>query len=404
MRILHVIAGMDPKLGGVCQALRTIILGLAERNVHNEVVSLDEVNAPFLNDSSVTVHAIGKGKGAWRYNKRLIPWLLVNLTFFDVVIMHGLWLYPGYALRKAMKKLNNDAGGLVPKLFVMPHGMLDPYFQKSPGNKLKTIKHNLYWKLFEGNLVNEADGLLFTSEEEMLLAENSLKPYHPKRTFVVGLGVETPPLYSVSMREEFLKRCFGLTRIPYLLFLSRIEEKKGIDMVIESYSNLLKKNKQQNVSKSALPKLVIAGPGLETPFGLKIHQRVLKDSDLRDAVVFTGMLSGDAKWGAFYGCDAFILPSHQENFGIAVVEAIACARPVLISNQVNIWREIQEAGGAYVADDSLAGTTKLMELWSGTSNDLKLEMSNHALNCYKTVFSVEYATDRFLNAINSTFI
>jgi glycosyltransferase involved in cell wall biosynthesis len=405
MRILHVIAGMDPKLGGVCQALRTIIAGLAEQQIHNEVVSLDEVNAPFLNDSSVTVHAIGRGKGPWRYNSRLIPWLLVNLTFFDVVIVHGLWLYPGFALKRAMKKLNNDSGGLVPKLFVMPHGMLDPYFQTAAGQKLQAIKNTLYWRLFESKLINEADGLLFSSEEERLLAEKSFKPYHPKRAFVIGLGIEPPPLYSVNMREEFLKKCFGLSSTPYFLFLSRIEEKKGIDMVVDAYSALLKRNKEKNSGKTVnVPKLVIAGSGLEKPFGLKIHQKVLRDESLRDHVVFTGMISGEAKWGAFYGCDAFILPSHQENFGIAVVEAIACGRPTLISNQVNIWREINDAGACYVADDTLEGTMTLFNLWQNSSIEVKRKMSDNAIECYQNNFSVEYATTRCIKAISETLI
>jgi len=404
MRILHVIAGMDPKLGGVCQALKTIIMGLAEHEVHNEVVSLDEVNAPFLNDSTVTVHAIGRGSGPWKYNKRLIPWLLVNLTFFDVVIMHGLWVYPGYALSKAIKKLNNDAGGLVPKLMVMPHGMLDPYFQTAPGRKWKAIRNTIYWKLFESKLVNEADGVLFTCEEEMRLANIPFKPYNPKRTFIVGLGVESPPLYSVDMRDAFSKRCYGLNA-RYLLFLSRIDEKKGVDLLIHAYQALLEnvdRNAEQN--EASLPKLVIAGPGLETPYGLKIHQMVLQNERLRESIIFTGMLSGNAKWGAFYGCDAFILPSHQENFGIAVVEALACGRPVLITSQVNTWREIHEAGACFVANDTLEGTIRLLEMWRDSSIQTKIEMSRNALDCHRRNFSTEYATQRILRSIKETIL
>jgi hypothetical protein len=72
------------------------------------------------------------------------------------------------------------------------------------------------------------------------------------------------------------------------------------------------------------------------------------------------MLSGAAKWGALYGCEAFVLPSHQENFGIAVVEALACGKPVLISDQVNIWREIVEDGAGLVEGDAEEGVEKLL--------------------------------------------
>jgi glycosyltransferase involved in cell wall biosynthesis len=78
-------------------------------------------------------------------------------------------------------------------------------------------------------------------------------------------------------------------------------------------------------------------------------------------VHWPGMLTGDAKWGALAACEAFILPSHQENFGVAVVEALASAKPVLISDQVNIAPEILADGAGFVAPDTLEGTLKLLE-------------------------------------------
>ncbi len=75
------------------------------------------------------------------------------------------------------------------------------------------------------------------------------------------------------------------------------------------------------------------------------------------------MLEGDAKWGAFYAAEAFVLPSHQENFGIAVAEAIACRLPVLISNKINIWNYITEDGTGFVDEDTEAGTLRLLERW-----------------------------------------
>lgn len=74
-----------------------------------------------------------------------------------------------------------------------------------------------------------------------------------------------------------------------------------------------------------------------------------------------GMLTGDAKWGAFYGCDAFMLPSHQENFGLVVAEALACGKKVFLSRQVNIWREIVEDGVGMAAPDTLEGTVQLVQ-------------------------------------------
>jgi len=112
-------------------------------------------------------------------------------------------------------------------------------------------------------------------------------------------------------------------------------------------------------------------------------------------VYFPGMLTGAAKWGAFYGCEAFVLPSHQENFGIAVVEALTCNKPVLISNQVNIWREIHDGGAAVVADDTNDGTYSMLYNWSRLSSEDKEKMGNHARNCYERHFEVSAVVNRF---------
>jgi glycosyltransferase involved in cell wall biosynthesis len=111
------------------------------------------------------------------------------------------------------------------------------------------------------------------------------------------------------------------------------------------------------------------------------------------------MLSGKAKWGAIYGCQAFILPSHQENFGIAVVEALSCEKAVLISNQVNIWKEIEESGAGIAADDTVEGTIQLLESWFRLSKNQQTDMGLKAGDTYKKYFAIEQATVRLYKAM-----
>ena len=153
--------------------------------------------------------------------------------------------------------------------------------------------------------------------------------------------------------------------------------------------------------KNKLPKLVVAGPGLDTRYGQKIQSLVYQNPFLKDAVFFPGMLENDSKWGAFYGCDAFVLPSHQENFGIAVVEALACAKPVLISNQVNISHEIHDANAGLIEDDTMEGTLKAFKSWLLMSDGEKTKMRNRARKCYEKEFAIGPATTRLLNAIKN---
>jgi len=414
MKVLHVIAGMDPKMGGVCQAVRTIVAGLAELGVHSEVVSLDAPDAAFLANDPFPTHALGPAKGLWSQSDKLIPWFAANFSRFDCVIAHGLWLYPTYAVEKALRQYKKQHSATAPRLYIMPHGMLDPYFQRAAGRKLKALRNWAYWKLIEGRVINNADGVLFTCEAERLLAREPFQPYHPKRDVVVGLGVEEPPAYTPSMREAFLKHCPELEDQHYLLFLSRIHEKKGVDLLLRAYIKKADELPKVEVSASVsavanattalasddeLPRLAVAGPGLDSSYGQQMQELAATAKNSQLAVSFPGMLTGLAKWGAFYHCEAFVLPSHQENFGIAVVEALACGKPVLISDQVNIWREIQEGGGGLVAKDSLGGTEELLTQWSKLPQEQKRAMQQQARACFLKSFATGPAANRLLEAI-----
>ena len=114
------------------------------------------------------------------------------------------------------------------------------------------------------------------------------------------------------------------------------------------------------------------------------------------------MLEGAMKSGAFAAADAFILPSHQENFGLAVVEAMSAGLPALISDRVNIWREVAEEGAGYVAADNLDGTKRLISRWLEASPPEREQMRRNAQLCYERRFSADRAADALLNVLNET--
>lgn len=408
--VLHVIASMDPKLGGVCQAVRTIIVGTESNDmITNEVVSLDGPAAGFLGIDSFTIHTVGPAENSWSYNSRLRSWLENNLHRFDTVVIHGLWLYHSWAVYKAIDVVRSNllSGNssrdrkMIARVFVFPHGMLDPYFQRDPTRRLKALRNWAYWKLFESRVINNVEGLLFTCEEEKDLARLPFRPYRPKREIVVGLGVEQPPPFAESMRIAFSAKCGTVLGRPYLLFLSRIHPKKGVDILLRGYADLVRSREALNLP--ALPDLVIAGP-LNSDYAKEMQglarQLSLSSSRQDDPVIhFPGMLTGDQKWGAFYGCEAFILPSHQENFGIAVVEALACGKPVLISRKVNIWREIVSSGAGFAATDDFSGTRDLLAEFAGLNPSGRYQMAINAKACYFGKFGVPAATGRLVNVL-----
>lgn len=440
---------MNPAAGGPCQGIRNSIPALSELGVHNEVVTCDSPDAAWLGSDSFLIHTLGPGKFGYAYSPRLLPWLIENLPRFDVVIVHGLWLWPSIATHIALKKLEtsvpireirgsstqsfhstNSVNSVkkVPRLFVFPHGMLDPYFQRAPERRIKAIRNWIYWKLAEHRVINNADGILFTCEEEKILAREPFRPYKPKREIVVKYGTPEPPPYSQAMREAFAAKCNELNNQPYILFLSRIHPKKGVDLLIRAYSEVKLEAETGNLKPETsphssglspqifpLPSLVIAGPCHDPEYlrNLKAEAGRLKpetcshSSGLRSqpsglpsppppSIHFVDMLTGDAKWGALYGCEAFILPSHQENFGIAVAEALACGKPILISNKVNIWREIKADGAGIVEDDTLEGTKNLLHRFCNSSP------ATNSLRCFQNRFTIEQAAKSLFDAIRET--
>jgi glycosyltransferase involved in cell wall biosynthesis len=380
LKVLRVIASLDPVHGGPSQGVRHSIGELERLGIRNEVVSCDAPDAAWLGQDSFRLHALGPGKFGYTYAPRLYPWLLENLGRFDAVVVHGLWLWPSIAALRALKK----SIGSKPRFFLMPHGMLDPWFQRDPSRRLKAVRNFFYWWLVERHVVNGADALLFTCEEELRLARQTFGGYHPRREINVGYGIPEPPPFTESMRTAFLERVPGLGGRQYVLFLGRIHPKKGVDLLVNAYLQIL---------KTDFPDLVIAGPGWDSEFGRRVAAAVGEHPKIHRV----GMLEGEAKWGALYGCDAFVLPSHQENFGIAVVEALACNKPVLISNKVNIWREIAEDGAGVVEEDSVEGTARMLQRF--VEGEMAGGDKGRFRGCFRRRFEIQQAAQSFIVAL-----
>jgi glycosyltransferase involved in cell wall biosynthesis len=110
-------------------------------------------------------------------------------------------------------------------------------------------------------------------------------------------------------------------------------------------------------------------------------------------------VKGDAKWGALYACDAFVLPSHQENFGIAVAEALACAKPVLISDKVNIWRELAKDSCGLIKPDTLSGTTELLNGWLALKTADRAAMAVQARQTFDKRYTIQASANALLGTM-----
>lgn len=394
MKILHVIPSMNPKFGGPSQGIRNYEYELQGKSLERHIVCFDNIDdVKSWDNSTLVIHALGERKTVWQYNKEFAEWLMANVNNYDAIIINGLWLYHSYKTIKIINSLRKQ-GKETPKVFIMPHGMLDPWFQKSKTRKLKALRNEIYWRIIEKQVVNSAEAILFTCADELELAKQAFKGYSPKKTINVGYGIAEPPIHTSLMDIEFKKEWTKFNEKKYWLFLSRINEKKGIDILIKAYKNLL-----LEVHTDDVPDLAIIGPGIESYFGQKILSLVREDIHLQKKVHFVGMLTGDAKWGAIYNCESFVLPSHQENFGIVIAEALACGKPVLISNKVNIWHEIKQTGSGLICEDNVSSIFDMLKEFYNLKNEGKKAMSINARLAFETFFEVSKTANQLINAL-----
>jgi glycosyltransferase involved in cell wall biosynthesis len=360
MRILHIIGTLNPAAGGPTESVR-VLLSYGPIGYTGEVVTLDDPSAPYLKEIPFPVHALGPTSTTYGFNAKLLPWLIDNRHRFDGVVVNGLWQYCGFAAWRALS-------GNTPYV-VFTHGMLDPYFKHA--FPLKHVKKWLYWVPAEYWILRGAYRVLFTSKAERRLAEQSFW-LNRWNGYVVPYGASGPIGDPEMQKAAFFARCPVVKDKRYLLFLGRIHRKKGCDLLIDAFAKVAADDPELD--------LVMAGPD-QQHWSEKL-QRTAERAGIAKRVHWPGMVTGDAKWGAFFGSEAFILPSHQENFGIAVAEALACGKPVLLADKVNIAEDIAEDKAGLMELDTPAGTLRLLQGWISMTVQERQEMAERAYQCF----------------------
>ena len=243
----------------------------------------------------------------------------------DMVHVHTLWHPLNTVARRACERHG--------KPYVLsPHGMLDPY---SMG--IRPLRKRVYLALVEHRNLADAARVVFTTATERDRAGPKLADL--TRHEVVSLGGDQPPaIPRAALAADFLKKHPGGIDGCRILFLSRLHPKKGLNALIEAMPSLVASNPGAH--------LFIAGSGTKS-YEDRLRRRVER-LGLGRCVSFTGLLSGAAKWSAMAAADVFVLPSRQENFGLAVVEAMQAGLPVVVSRGVNIHPQIATADAGVV--------------------------------------------------------
>jgi glycosyltransferase involved in cell wall biosynthesis len=369
--ILHLIDSLDPAAGGPVEFVRAVS---REHTAMGHTVCVGLLSAPdgAAPDGFEIVSAGEKpGYGGYGYRPGMVAWLRKEARRHDAIFVHGLWQYHGAAAWLALSSRDTP-------YYLFPHGMLDPW---CVGRGRLRLKKRLYWEAVEKHVARHARSVLFTSEDEMTRAPMSLgAPWRAQE--LVELGIAEPPPVAAAQREAFLGRFPELRGRRILLFLGRVHRKKGCELLARAFAAM----------KPEGWDLVLAGPCTDPAYRAELEAA-------GPHVHFTGMLEGAVKWGAFRCAEVFALPSHQENFGIAVAEALACGVPALLSTAVNIYSTVTAAGAGFADFDTLDGTRRLLDRWMALDAAQRDGMKVAAERCFRAHFQIRETAMRLISLL-----
>ena len=338
MRVLHVIPSVDERSGGPATAIVPMCRALADGGTDVALVATNK-GLPRTNTDSFTDY---KGVPArffpiqlgasFKYSRPLASWLKHNLHDFDVVHVHAVFNHASLAAARACR----NAG--VPYV-VRPLGTLDPWSMKQ-----KPVRKRVFWLMSGKKMLQHSAAVHYTAQAEKDATEKHLRMNHGR---VIPLGVETGNGHMKTLAE-----LFPALAQPYVLVLSRLDPKKGLDLLIEAFVSLVRR------PQFAGWRLVIAGDGPRDYVAL-LQEKAANSH----RITFTGWVEGERKEALLRNASLLALPSQQENFGLCVIEAMARGVPVLVSPQVNLAREIEAADSGWIVerDELTNGLASVLE-------------------------------------------
>jgi glycosyltransferase involved in cell wall biosynthesis len=356
VHILHVIPSLAPRDGGPTVATLAVCRELIRRGQQVEIYTTNADGEGCLDvplEAATHVRGIDityfpiNGSHYYKISRAMASALHKNIPRFQLVHINSLYQFPSSIAAYYCRKYQ------IPYI-LRPHGTLDPYlYRRHP------LRKRLYEALIERRNLATAAAVQFTTAEEMKLASSFNLRF---RGIVIPHGVEidTLPPACTTLATSLWPE---LNEKRVVLFLGRINFKKGLDILVAAFGRVLRQRRDTH--------LVLAGPDTN---GYEARvRRWLAEEQATHNVTFTGMVERERKISLLNRADLFVLPSYTENFGIAVVEAMAAGLPVLVSNRVNLWPEIQNAGAGIVINPDVGElTTALLTLLDHPSHAMEM--------------------------------
>lgn len=333
LKILHVVPAIEEEAGGPSTILRTLIPLLEGVGIESELVTTVPASEFRFKDASmydphlgVHVHVFARSHMAgWRYAFGLSTWINENIGRFDLIHIRSLYSYPALIASRVAAKSG------VPRL-LEPQGAVSRWSQS-----YKRYKKWPYLRMVERGQVLNAEGILVTHPvEERDMHQISFGRHG--EVFCVPPPITCP---IVPLDTE------GKLAGAKLLFLSRLHEKKGLELLLRAYSE---------IDVRYCNGMCIAGSG-ERAYEARLNRLVI-ELGLENRISLLGHVSGDRREQAFNEGALLVLPSWDENFGLVVVEAVARGLPVIASDAVAAAEYLAENGFARIFNAGDANALK----------------------------------------------
>jgi len=374
MRVLHVIASLSPTWGGpvasvkglteamVRKHMEVTVFAPVDRNSSGDVVQLEGVRVRLFKQNLLS--------GIWRaYSSELAKALHREVEKFDLIHIHEIWHYPHFAAYRAAKRVRKP-------YIVTVRGALGPWCLN-----YKALKKRIYAALIQRRILNGAAAIQAITQEEVkhIRAFGVDSPI-----FTIPNGIDSEEFSELPPREELEKLYPELQGKKVVLFLGRIHPIKGLDLLARAFGQVARERKDVH--------LLIVGPD-ERGYRDKI-ERLFVSEGVIEKVTFTGMLTGKEKLAALSRADIFVLPSYSEGFSMAILEALACGLPVIITRQCH-FPEVAEARAGIVIDpDSAQLAEAIVELMDDPK--LREEMGNNGRRLVMERFTWDKVADRMI--------
>lgn len=383
MKILQIVPSISLIYGGPSQMIRGLSAGLAAAGAEVTVLTTDAngdsgqapldvpLGQPITQEGYQVIHFACRPFRRYKFSIELLQWLHRHGRDYDIIHIHALFSPISSCSAWVARQIG------VPYI-LRPLGTLDP----ADLQKKKQLKQ-LYAALLEGPNLKGSAAVHFTSRQEALTSERFGAT---TQDWIYPLGVQLPQPQG-NPREQY-----NLTEPwPILLFMSRIDPKKGLDLLIPSLEKLALETPFY---------FVLAGGNPQDPvYETTIRDR-LTNSILADRTRALGFVSGGEKTALLATADLFVLPSYYENFGIAVAEAMHVGTPVLISDQVHIHQDITDSQSGWVCPcDPQALTQTLRQALSSPAD--RTTRAAHARTYAHTHYNWSTIAPQLLTAYQS---